>query len=206
MYLDIQAGQKHWRDVYKLCIGFINPRPIALVSTCGAEGALNVAPYSFYNMVCSNPPVVLFCPTVNRHGGDKDTLRNVLETEQFVIATVSREIAEQMNRCAALLPYGDSEFAFSGLTPVPAKKVRAMLVEESPVNIECTLREHKTVGDGGPGSGNVVFGDIVAIHVRDDVLGDDGNPDPRKLTTVGRLGGSWYANADEPYEMHIPQV
>ena len=205
MYVDIQAEQEPWRNVYRLCVGVINPRPIALVSTCTSDGILNLAPFSFYNMVSANPPVVIFCPTVRRDGGRKDTLLNIRQTQQFVIATVSAEIARQMNACAAELPYEQSEFEFSGLTPVPASKVKPPLVKESPVNIECALREIKTIGDG-PGSGTMIFGDLLALHIRDDILDAHGIPDPRQLTTVGRLGGDWYANAGEPYEMKIPQV
>ena len=129
MYLDIAAGQKPWRDVYKLCIGFINPRPIALVSTRSPEGLLNLAPFSFYNMVSGNPPVVLFCPPFRRTGGSKDTLANIRATQEFVIATVSAAIADAMVKCASELPYGQSEFEFSGLTPLPATKVKPPLVE-----------------------------------------------------------------------------
>lgn len=205
MYVDIKAAEQDWRHVYRLFIGFINPRPIALASTISPDGQLNLAPYSFYNMVSANPPVVIVCPTVNRHGEQKDTLRNIQATGEFVIATVSAEIAQAMNQCAAMLPYGQSEFEFSGLTPTPATNVKPMLVRESPVNIECRLREIKTIGDG-PGSGNVVFGDVVAIHLADEILDENGIPDPHKLTTVGRLGGAWYANATPPYEMKMPQV
>ncbi len=205
MFVDIASTEKTWRDIYKLCIGFINPRPIALVSTVSKTGVLNVAPYSFYNMVSGNPPVVLFCPTFRRTGGSKDTLQNIQDTNEFVIATVSAEIGKQANACAAELPPEGSEFEFSGLTPAPAKLVKASLVAESPVNMECRLRQVVTTGEG-PGGGNVVFGDIMAIHVADEILDADGLVDPHKLTTVGRLGGAWYSNADEPYEMKIPQV
>lgn len=205
MYVDIEAGHKPWREVYQLLIGFINPRPIALVSTVSPAGVLNLAPYSFFNMVSANPPVVIFCPTVRRTGGHKDTLLNVHAAGEFVIATVSAAMARQMNACAAELPPDRSEFEFTGLTPMPATRVRAPLVQEAPVNMECRLREIKPIGEG-PGSGNVVFGDVLAIHVTEDILDAKGVPDPRKLTTVGRLGGSWYANADEPYEMKIPTV
>ncbi len=204
MYLDLAAATHDWRDVYKLCIGFINPRPIALVSTVSKTGVLNLAPYSFYNMVCGNPPVVLFCPTVRRTGGSKDTLRNVRETGEFVIATVSADIAQPMSRCAAELPPELSEFEFSGLTPAPATKVAARLVRESPVNMECRLRQIVTVGEG-PGSGNVVFGDILAIHIAERILDPRGQVDPFKLSTVGRLGGAYYCNVTEPYEMKIPE-
>jgi flavin reductase (DIM6/NTAB) family NADH-FMN oxidoreductase RutF len=205
MYIDIPAAQKPWREVYQLCIGFINPRPIALVSTRSADGQLNLAPFSFYNMVSGNPPVVLFCPTFRRTGGLKDTLANIQQTGEFVIATVTAALAEAMNKCAAELPYGQSEFEFSGLTPIPATKVAPPLVRESPVNLECRLRQIVTTG-AGPGGGNVVFGDILAIHVADEILGPDGLVDPRRLSTVGRLGGSWYCNVVEPYELKIPQV
>lgn len=205
MYLDIPAGQKPWPDVYRLCIGFINPRPIALVSTRSPAGALNLAPYSFYNMISGNPPVVMFSPTLRRTGAQKDTLANVLAAREFVIATVTAEIADRMVRCAADLPAGRSEFEFSGLTPAPATRVAASLVRESPVNLECRLRQTVQVGEG-PGSATVVFGDIVALHLDDAVLDDRGRVDPRKLATVGRLGGAWYANVDAPYELEIPEV
>jgi flavin reductase (DIM6/NTAB) family NADH-FMN oxidoreductase RutF len=205
MFIDIEQGQKPWRDVYRLCIGFINPRPIALVSTRAADGVLNLAPYSFFNMVCSNPPVVMFSTTTRRDSGAKDTLRNVEQAGEFVIATSAAGFARQMNMCAADLPPERSEFEFSGLTPVPATRVNAPLVKESPVNMECRVREIKRIGEG-PGSGNVVFGDVVCLHVADEILDAKGVPDPRKLTTVGRLGGAWYVNASEPYEMQIPKV
>lgn len=205
MFVDIESGQQSWRDVYRLCIGFINPRPIALVSTRSAAGVLNLAPYSFYNMVSGNPPVVLFCPTFRRTGGKKDTLANIVETKEFVIATVSAAIAERMNQCAADVPPEVSEFEFSGLTPAPATKVKPLLVRESPVNIECSLRQIVTTGDG-PGAGNVVLGDILAIHVADEVLDREGTVDPHKLSTVGRLGGSYYCNVSAPYAMKIPTV
>ncbi len=205
MFLDLQTGRKPWRDVYRLCIGFLNPRPIALVSTLSEAGAPNLAPFSFYNMVCGNPPIVLFCPTVRRTGGAKDTLANIRATREFVIATVTAAISEPMNRCAAELPAGRSEFEFSGLTPLPAAKVRPPLVGESPVNLECMLREVVSFGDG-PGSGNVVFGEILAIHLADHVLGPDGFVDPHKLSTVGRLGGAHYCDVTHPYALKLPTV
>ncbi len=205
MYLDVLAGDRDWRDIYRLCIGFINPRPIALVSTCDATGQPNLAPYSFYTMVCAHPPIVLFCPTAPRAGGVKDTLHNIRATGEFVIATVHAAMAEGMNRCAASLPPGASEWAFSGLTAAPATHVRPALVRESPANLECRLREIKSFGTG-PGAGNVVFGEVIAIHVADEFLDPSGLIDPHKLSTVGRLGGHWYANVTDPYALRIPPV
>jgi len=201
----ITAGTKSWRDIYKLCIGFINPRPIALVSTVSAAGVLNLAPFSFYTMVSGNPPVVVFCPTFRRTGGLKDTLQNVRDTGEFVIATVSAAIAKPMNQCAADLPPEQSEFDFSGLTPVPATHVKPPLVKESPVNMECTLRQIVTTGDG-PGGANAVFGDIRAIHIAEDILDADGLVTPPQPPTVGRLGGSGDANFTGPTMMKNPAV
>ncbi len=117
---------------------------------------------------------------------------------------MSAAIAQQAVDCAAELASGASEFEFSGLTPEPAAKVGAPLVGESPANIECTLREIITFGEG-PGSGNAVFGDIRSVHVEDAILDARGRIDPRKLATVGRLGGRWYCNVREPYELAVPE-
>ncbi|TWT39945.1 Flavin reductase like domain protein [Phycisphaerae bacterium RAS1] len=204
MFVDVKSGAMPWRDVYKLCISFINPRPIALVSTLAADGRRNLAPFSFYNMVCARPPTVIVCTGVRRDGRPKDTLINIQETRQFVVATVTPAIARPMAATAAELPYGEDEFAFSGLTPAAASLVRPGLVKESPINIECGLQQIVSLGDG-PGGAQVIFGDILAIHVDDGLL-HDGQCDPNRLRTVGRLGGKWYADAANPYEMDIPEA
>lgn len=205
MYIDLGVAGRDYRDLYRLCISFITPRPIALVSTISREGRHNLAPFSFYNMVCANPPVVMFCPGLKRDLRPKDSFVNVEATREFVVATVDEPLAQRMVACAAELPHGESEFEFSGLTPTPATRVRPALVKESPVNLECTLRQIVAFGDG-PGSSRVVFGDIAAIHVRDDLLTADGTVDPHRLRSVGRLGGQWYCNVTAPYEMAIPKV
>jgi flavin reductase (DIM6/NTAB) family NADH-FMN oxidoreductase RutF len=203
MYVDVKAGQLGWRRVYQLCIGFVNPRPIALVSTVSPEGRPNLAPFSFYNMVSANPPVLIVCPAIRRDGTIKDTLRNIQATGQFVVAAVTPQIVERAVACGAELPYGDSEFDFSDLTPVPATQIQPALVVESPANIECGLHQIVRLGNE-PGAGNVVFGDILALHVADDVLDAGGLAHPHRLQTVGRLGADWYCNVSQPYELHIP--
>jgi flavin reductase (DIM6/NTAB) family NADH-FMN oxidoreductase RutF len=205
MYIDVTTGQTDWIAIYRLCIGFVNPRPIALVSTMSPDGRPNLAPFSFYNMISANPPVVVFGPSVRRDRSRKDTFVNIEATAEFVIATVTADIAPRVVMCGAELPYGESEFAFSGLTPAPATKVKTPLVKEARVNIECTLRQIITTGDQ-PGSGCITLGDIVAIHVDDEVLDNRGLIDPHKLHTVGRLGGKWYCNVDNVYELEIPSV
>lgn len=204
MYVDLASDERSWIEIYRLCIGFVNPRPIALVSTRSASGVDNVAPYSFFNMVSGNPPVVMVCPSIKRDHTHKDTLNNIVATREFVIATVTADIAEQMVASAAPLPPDQSEFEFAQFTRAPAKHVQAPLVAEAHVNIECTLREIKSFGDH-PGAGQVVFGDLRAIHLDDAALDEQGRIDPRKLSTVGRLGGQWYCNVTEPYAMRIPE-
>ncbi len=201
-FIDVQKAA--WRDVYKLCIGFINPRPIALVSTVSPDGRHNLAPFSFYNMVSANPPVVMFCPGAKRDGGLKDSLVNAKATGEFVVATVTEPIAEQMNACSANLPHGQSEFDLSGLTPAPATMVKPPLVAESPVNIECRLREIMVISDQ-PGGSSLVFGDIVAIHCADWLLDAGGAVDPIKIRTVGRLGGLNYCNASDVFDLPRPR-
>ena len=205
MLIDIAAGEWDWKDIYRLAIGFIAPRPIALASTIAPDGRRNLAPYSFYNMVCANPPVVMISSGVNRNGGEKDTLTNILATREFAVATVTAAIAEPMVRCGASLAYGESEFEFSGLTPRPARFIRPALVDESPINIECRLRDTYRIGSG-PGSATVIFGNIAAIHVDESVLDARGFIDPTRLITVGRLGGQGYANAERPYDLQIPDA
>lgn len=205
MFVDIASGQLDWIGVYRLCTGFVNPRPIALVSTISPDGKHNLAPYSFYNMISANPPVVVLGPSLRRDGSSKHTLINVEATREFAIATVTEDIGPQMAKCAADLAYGESEFEFSGLTPAPASKIKAPLVKEAKANLECTLRQVIRTGDQ-PGSAAIVLGDIVAIHVDDAVLDAEGQVDPHKLRTVGRMGGQWYCNVTAPYELQIPKV
>ncbi len=205
MYIDVAAGQADWIAIYRLCIGFVTPRPIALVSTISPDGRRNLAPFSFYNMISANPPVVVFGPSIRRDKSRKHTLMNIESTREFVIATVTADIGPQMVKCGADLPYGESEFEFSGLTPSPATKVKPALVKEAKANLECTLRQIITTGDQ-PGGGCITLGNIVAIHVDDQVLDQRGLVDPHQLHAVGRLGGRWYCDVDKPYEMEIPSV
>lgn len=201
MYIDLANTEHSWRAMHRLYLSFIQPRPIAFASTVNTDGSPNLAPFSFYNMMSANPPVVVFCPALNRHRNKKDTLANIEATGEFVIATVTEPIAERMNVCSTEFPHGISEFERSGLTPLAATKVKAKLVKESPVNIECRLRQVVSLGDG-PGSGQVVFGDIVAVHVDDAVLSSgDMTCDADKLQAIGRMGGQLYARSTDHFAL-----
>jgi flavin reductase (DIM6/NTAB) family NADH-FMN oxidoreductase RutF len=206
MLIDVRSADFAWRAAYKLFLGFINPRPIALVSSIGPSGQLNLAPFSFYNMVSADPPVVVFSTSIRPDGGFKHTFDNIRTAGEFVIATVTADIARCAVDCAAELPREQSEFDFSGLTPQPAQVVRPPLVREAHVNIECRLRQVIDVGDS-PGGGRVILGDVLIVHIDDAILTPNRDYiDPQKLPTVGRLGSAFYCNVTAPYELKIPPV
>ncbi len=177
-----------------LLTGGIGPRPIALASTVSAAGLRNLAPFSFFNAFGSNPPMVAFAP--NRRGRDgsvKHSYLNATATGEFVIAAVSHAMVQQMNLASAEYPDGVDEFGPSGLTPLPARFVQPALVAESPFQMECRLDRVVELG-GGPGSGLMLVGEVLAFHAREDCF-QDGILHPDRLDLVGRNGGSWYTRA-----------
>jgi flavin reductase (DIM6/NTAB) family NADH-FMN oxidoreductase RutF len=190
-------------DVYHTLVGVVTPRPIAWVTTVSPAGAVNLAPFSFFNAFGSNPPVVVFSPTLRRDGTKKDTLLNVEATGEFVVNAAVAELAERVNLSSKELPYGESELELAGLSTAPSVKVRPPRVAESPAHLECTVRQIVPIGSG-PIAGNLVIGEVVMIHVRDDVLGANGRPDPRKLRTVARLGGDFWCHASDLFELKRP--
>jgi flavin reductase (DIM6/NTAB) family NADH-FMN oxidoreductase RutF len=190
-------------NAYRWMVSTILPRPIAWVSTISPEGRTNLAPFSFFQGVTSNPPTLMFVPVNNRDGAKKDTIRNIELVPEFVVNLVSRELASVMNDTAALLPYGESEFARFGVAEAASIKVKAPRVALAPVAYECVLDRIVHIGNG-PLAANVVFGRIVAGHVRDDVLGQDGMPDSAKLDLVGRLGGEDYATTRDVFNLKRP--
>jgi flavin reductase (DIM6/NTAB) family NADH-FMN oxidoreductase RutF len=191
------------RDAYQWMISTILPRPIAWVSTISPEGKTNLAPFSFFQGVTANPPTLMFVPVNNRQGIKKDTVRNIEAVPEFVVNLVSHRLAEQMNATAALLPYGESEFEKFGIAATPSAQVRPPRVAEAPVAFECRLHQIVHIGEG-PLSANVVFGRILAAHIRDDVLGADGRPDARKLDLIGRLGGEDYTTTRDIFTIERP--
>lgn len=193
----ILTADTPWQQVYARLTEIIQPRPIALVSTLDPEtGVTNLAPFSFFNLISCNPPLLAFCPQIaGRTGEKKDTLKNIEKHPEFVVATVTETIAERVNLASTPFAYGVSEFEKTGLTPVPAQQLKAFCVQESPVNIECRLLEIRYYGEGG-GAGSLVVGQIVALHIDETVLNGD-KIDPGLLQAVGRMGGEdWCTTRD----------
>ncbi|WP_135825431.1 flavin reductase family protein [Halorussus ruber] len=187
-------------SLYRTLAGAVVPRPIAWVSTTNPDGIDNLAPYSFFNVVAYDPPVVMFAPVDDDDapGGLKDTPRNVRETEEFVVNVVTESVAEAMNQTSATLPAGESEFDRADLTRADSTAVTPPRVAESPVAFECSLYEMVDVGES-----TMVLGEVEWVHVDDEVT-TDGKMDVEKLDAVGRLSGSLYATTENRFSMERP--
>ena len=148
-----------FQDTHKLMIGSIIPRPIALVSTISKEKKVNLAPFSYFNGVCSKPPTIVFCPA--RRGWDgkeKDTLANIRETKEFVVNIVSESFAEKMVACSTDFDPDVDEYEVANLSKVDSLKIRPPRVQEAKVSFECSLNHIVEIGDGKAGSGFIVIG------------------------------------------------
>lgn len=191
------------QDRYKLLNGSVVPRPIAFVSTMSAQGELNLAPFSFFNVVGSNPMSVVF--SVMRRGPEaqkKDTLVNIEETGEYVVNVVTEALAERMNQTSADFPHGIDEFAEAGLTPTASVIVKPPRVAESPINMECKLIQTVEVGSG-PGGATLIIGEVVRFHVWDDLY-HEGRIDPDKLAAVGRMAGASYTRTRDRFDLVRP--
>lgn len=189
------------RERHKLLIGAILPRPIAWVSTVDKDGAFNLAPYSFFTVGASNPMTLIFCPQVPADSDKvkKDTLRNIEEVPEFVVNITNEDTAQAMNLSATPLPHGRSEFDWAGLTALPGTRVRAPRVVEAPLSFECKLQRIVEISPK-PGGGVAVFGEVVLIHLHDNVY--DGNyVILDELKPIGRLAGASYTRVTDTFEM-----
>jgi flavin reductase (DIM6/NTAB) family NADH-FMN oxidoreductase RutF len=195
-------------DRYKLLIGGIVPRPIALVSTLDGLGRANLAPFSFFAGVGSDPMTLLFCPANKADGSEKDSLRNAKPVSEgglgeFVVSTVPERIATRMAACAEPLPFGESEFEYAGLTMAASVVVGPGRVAESPMSFECRTLGVIRTNPGVASAGNIVLGEVVHVHADDGVLSDRFHADFAKLASIGRMGGTGYCRTRERFEMPV---
>ncbi|MEH2183291.1 flavin reductase family protein [Nostoc sp.] len=198
----IDPSQNDPRNTYQLLVGSVVPRPIAWVSTIASDGTHNVAPFSFFMGVTANPPTLAISAGLKR-GVKKDTLLNVEQSGELVVNIVVEELGEQMNATSRDFPPDVDEFQVAGLTPVSSKRVRPPRVAESPINIECVLKQIIYVGDEGSQSG-LIIAEAVLWHVRDDLLTPENTIDVAKLHAIGRLSGNWYTRTQDLYEIIRP--
>jgi flavin reductase (DIM6/NTAB) family NADH-FMN oxidoreductase RutF len=197
MFVDPAAWES--RHLHHFLISVIVPRPIAFVSTVGADGSHNVAPFSYFNLISSRPPLVGI--SVNRRAaGPKDTARKARETGGFVVNVVDEALAAKAVEASGEWPADIDEFQLTGLTKVPSERVKAPRVGESPVSLECRLERILELG-----TTDFLVGEVLCAHVRDDVL-TDGRVDPLLLKPVGRLGGDLYTVVRDVRAMPRPRV
>jgi flavin reductase (DIM6/NTAB) family NADH-FMN oxidoreductase RutF len=205
MVMIITPPEHDYRDIYKLMIGAIVPRPIAFVSSLSPEGALNLAPFSFFTGVSANPPVICFSPMIRGSDGKKkDTLNNIETTREFVVNIVSEDFAVQMNICSTEFPPEVDEFQQSGLTPISSDLIKAPRVKESKINLECRLLQVVHISPK-PLGGSLVLGEVLRFHIADE-LWDDYRIDPDKLKPIGRMGGPTYTRTTDRFDLVRPKA
>jgi flavin reductase (DIM6/NTAB) family NADH-FMN oxidoreductase RutF len=192
------------RELHHLLTRGVAPRPIAFVSTLAADGRGNLAPFSFFNLGGFNPPSLVFSVLADRHGREKDTLRNIRETEEFVICAVTRGMAERMAMASTDAPRGIDEFELAGFARADSVIVRPPRVAESPIALECRLHAILPHGDG-PLAAHYVIGEIILMLADESMLDASGLPDPARLDLVGRMGGSHYIHARGDLLFEIPR-
>jgi len=184
---------------YKLLVSSLVPRPIALISTMSRTGQGNIAPFSFFNAVCDDPPAVAVGVNCNVPGRTKDTAQNIRDTGEFIVNLVDEALASKMNQCGASFPPEIDEFDAVGLTPQAGKRVRVPRIAEAPISFECVRMLNIELSVGR----NVVIGEVVYLHVRDDLI--DANSlhvHAEQAGLIARMhGGGWYARTTDLFNM-----
>lgn len=188
---DLTTGRLH-----NYLLSAVAPRPIAFASTIDEAGNHNLAPFSFFNIFSANPPIAIFSPARRgRDGSTKHTYENVLKVPEVVINVVNYALVQQCSLASTEYGAGVSEFVKAGLTPLASDLIRPARVAESPVQMECIVRDVVSLGDGG-GAGNLVIAEVVRLHIAESILDENGNIDPALIDLVGRCGGNYYVRAD----------
>jgi flavin reductase (DIM6/NTAB) family NADH-FMN oxidoreductase RutF len=205
-FLSINPQETALPQLHQYLLGSVGPRPICFASTVDMDGKPNLAPFSFFNVVSANPPVLVFAPNNSgRDGTPKHTYLNVKQVPEVVVNVVTYGMVQQMNVAAAPWDRGISEFEKAGFTPIPSELIKPFRVKESPVQMECRVLEIKEFGTGG-GAGNLVMAEVLKIHINKDVIGADGKIDQTRIDLVGRMGGSWYCRTtpDSLFQLSQP--
>ncbi|MES2428089.1 MAG: flavin reductase family protein [Bacteroidota bacterium] len=197
---DMNVGQVH-----SYLLHAIAPRPIALVSTVDKAGNVNLSPFSFFNLFSANPPVCIFSPSRRvRDNTTKHTLENVQEVAQCVINIVDHNLIYKVNQASAEYAKGINEFIEVGLNELPSLHIKPPRVAESPVQLECVVKQIIALGDG-PGAGNLVLAEVKTIHFREDLLDETGKPIQENFDHIARLGGDWYTRVTPDSLFALPK-
>ncbi|MAZ27867.1 MAG: flavin reductase [Cytophagaceae bacterium] len=195
--LTIDPKEVSTGKVHHYLLGAVGPRPICFASTMDLEGNANLSPFSFFNCFSANPPILVFSVARRvRDNTTKHTLHNVRETGEVVVNIVNYSIVQQMSLASTEYPDGVDEFLKAGLTKVKSDLVKPFRVKESPVQLECKVKEVMAMGDEA-GAGNLIICEVVKMHISRDVLDDEGAIDQHKIDQVARMGGNWYTRANQ---------
>ena len=204
--MEFHPSSRRPGELYRLMIGCIVPRPIALVSTLSPDGRTNLAPFSFFNGVGAHPMTLLFCPANKGDRSEKDTLRNCKPTAdggvgEFVVNLALEDYRAEVSAAGEPLEYGDSEFDLTGLGTTPSRAVRPPRVAESPVAFECRTLRVMRLAEGEPGGANIVLGEVVHVFVRDDLVDEGLRVQPGAVRAIGRLGALDYCTVADRFSL-----
>ena len=194
--VSITASEVPTARLHGYLLGAVGPRPIAFASTIDGRNRPNLSPFSFFNVFSSNPPILIFSPSRRvRDNSTKHTLENVLNNMEVVINVVNYDMVQQMSLASTEYGQGENEFIKSGLTMLASDMVKPFRVAESPVQFECKVVKVEPLGKEG-GAGNLIFSEVLKIHVDADILDENGTIDQYKIDQVARMGGNWYSRAN----------
>jgi flavin reductase (DIM6/NTAB) family NADH-FMN oxidoreductase RutF len=199
--MELDLEKEYAGRAYSLLVSLVTPRPIALVTTLSADGRINAAPFSFFNVMGASPPICAFAPGNRDNGTPKDTALNIRSTHEFVVNLVDESIATAMNECAASLPFGENELVRAGLTAAPSSIVKPPRIAEAPASMECVEWGTLHIGDN-----RMVIGLIKRLHLRDELYdADKQRINTAKLFTIGRMAAPhWYCHTKDRFEMKRP--
>ena len=201
----IDPAKLETKEIHKILLSSVAPRPIAFASTIDSKGNVNLSPFSYFNVFSSNPPILIFSPSRRvRDSTTKHTLENAKETREVVINIVNHSIVEQMSKSSREYDKGVNEFIETGLTQVESLKVKPPRVLESPISFECTVDNIVSLGESG-GAGQLIIVKVVQIHINKNYLDSQGNIDSEKLDLVARMGGDWYTRVNKESMFKIPK-
>ncbi|MBC8396834.1 MAG: flavin reductase family protein [Flavobacteriales bacterium] len=193
------------KELHKILLSSIAPRPIAFASTVDSNGNVNLSPFSYFNVFSSNPPILIFSPSRRvRDNTTKHTLENAIETKEVVINVVNFPIVEQMSKSSIEYEKGVNEFIETGLTQVESLLVKPPRVLESPISFECKVQDIVSLGESG-GAGQLIIAKVVQIHIDKKFLDKNGDILSEKLDLVARMGGDWYTRATKESMFKIPK-
>ncbi len=199
MELDLEG--QHADRAYTLLASLVTPRPIAWVTTLGADGVVNAAPFSFFNVLGAEPPIVGFCPGDREDGTPKDTARNIRANHEFVVNLVDEDLAEAMNKTAASLPYGVSELQAAGLSTAASTSIRTPRIAEAPASLECTEWGTLQIGDN-----RLIIGLVKRVHIREALIDRETlRVRSEQFKVIGRMASPhWYCRTTDRFEMKRP--